>query len=258
MRRRAVAEIGRHEAALIRSEPLPVAAYLVMPIVLMAFVEDSFGVYLRFVEGLPDVSGALLAVPGQATMFAFMSTATLGYYYLGEHSWGTWNRMRALGVTSGEIVTGKLSIAYVQQLVQLALLFGVGMLAFGLRVEGSVLGLAAVAAAFALFVVAYGFLACAISRSQAQFNAFAYVGALLLAGLGGALVPFGTLPGWVQAIGRFTPTYWAVRGFRAALLERGATSTIVAAVLVLVVGAVVTMGLALWRFDPDERKSTYA
>ena len=251
-------EVARHELVLIRSEPVPVLIFLVMPLVLMAFVQNTFGLYLRLVEQRSGATGAEVAVPGQATLFAFMATATLGYYYLGDHSWGTWTRARSLGVGEGSLVGGKLAVAYAHQLVQLSLLFGFGAVAFGLRIQGSVLGFVAVALALCLFVVAYGFLACVVAKSQAQFNAFAYLGALLMAGVSGALTPFGALPGWVQAVGRCVPTYWAVRGFRSVLLDDGSLAGVGWSVLVLLVGALVVAGVAVFLFDPDERKSTYA
>jgi ABC-2 type transport system permease protein len=251
-------EVMRHETVLIRSEPVPVLIFLVMPVVLMAFVENTFGLFLHFVEGVPAVSGAALAVPGQVTLFAFMSTATLGYYYLGDHSWGTWERSRSLGASNGQLVGGKLSVAYVHQLIQMSLLLAFGYLAFNLRVAGSIGALALLVAVFGLFVTSYGFLACVFARSQAQFNAFAYLGALLMAGLGGALTPFESLPGWVQAIGRFSPTHWAVDGFRRIIIGGGGVSSIAGPVLELLAGTAVVTAIALLRFDPDERKSTYA
>jgi ABC-2 type transport system permease protein len=251
-------EVMRHETVLIRSEPVPVLIFLVMPVVLMAFVENTFGLFLRFVEGVPGISGAALAVPGQVTLFAFMSTATLGYYYLGDHTWGTWARSRSLGVSDRQLVGGKLSVAYAHQLVQMTLLLGFGSLAFQLRVAGSLGALALLVAAFGLFVTAYGFLACVFARSQAQFNAFAYLGALLIAGLGGALTPFESLPGWVQAIGRFSPSHWAIEGFRRIIIGGGGMSSIDGPLLELLAGSAVVTVIAMIRFDPDERKSTYA
>src|SRR4051812_31173764 len=103
MSRRAL-QVAPHELALIRSEWSLVLASLAMRVVLIAFVKNTFRFYLRLVELQPQATGAELAVPGQATMFGFMALSVLGYFFLGEHSWGTWNRMRSAGLAPREIV----------------------------------------------------------------------------------------------------------------------------------------------------------
>ena len=63
----------------------------------------------------------------------------------------------------------------------------------------------AVAAALVLMEVALGFMLLSLCRSVLQLNAATNIGAMVLGGIGGAVTPIDTLPGWAQAIAPFTP-----------------------------------------------------
>lgn len=250
--------VARHEAALLRSEPVPVMLYFIMPIVLLAFVEGAFTVFLAIESPGSGFSGADIAAPGQATMFGFMCLATTGYFFLGEHGWGTWNRLRALGVRPWQVMSGKLGVNYVEQLCLFVVVMTVGITLFDLHVRGSWPALVLIELLVAAVIVGYGLIACAVSSNQAQFNAFAYLGALVMAGLGGALTPFALLPGWAQAVAPATPTYWAIRAYRAVILDGGGFGDVTVEISVLLLFAVGFLALGSWLFDSNRRRSTWA
>lgn len=249
--------VARNELALMRSEYLPLSLYFIMPLALLAFVQGAFDIFLQLGDPTSTSSGADLAAPGQATMFGLISLASFGHFFLGEHGWGTWNRLRSIGVRPWQILGGKMLIVYLQQLLLFVFVMSAGAVLFDLTVTGSLLALALVELATAATIVGYGLVACALATSQAQFNAFAYLGALLLAGVGGALTPFDTLPGWAQSIAPAMPTYWAVRAFETVMIDGGGVSDVTRPVAVLVGFAVGLLLLGTWLFDPDKRRSTW-
>lgn len=255
---RQVGSVARHEVLLLRSEIVPVALYFVMPLLILAFVQGAFDVFVQVTDPGGTATGVDVAAPGQATMFGFMSLATLGHFFLGEHGWGTWNRLRAMGVRPAQIMGGKAAVNYLQQL----LLFGFVMISaavlFGLSVTGSLAALMLVELAVAATIVGYGMVACAVSTTQAQFNAMAYLGALVMAGLGGALTPYETLPGWARAVAPVTPTYWATNAFESVMIDGGSVSDVTGEVVVLVLFAVVFVLIGSLIFDPDRQRSTWA
>jgi ABC-2 type transport system permease protein len=250
--------VARHEVDLLRSHFLPMALYYLMPIAILAFVEGGFSVYLQVQYPGSDFSGADLAAPGQATMFGFMSLATIGYFFLGDHAWGTWDRVRSLGVRPWQIMSGKLGMAYANQLVLFTFVMGAGWLLFDLRVRGPLPALYMVALVMAAVTVGYCLIACAVTRNQAEFNAISYLGALLLAGLGGALTPFETLPGWAQAIAPAVPSYWAVRAYDAVILDGDGISGITLELAMLVLFAVGFFLVGSWLFDGAKQRTTWA
>src|SRR5437868_9051419 len=54
---------------------------------------------------------------------------------------------------------------------------------------------------------------------RSQLNAFSNLGAMVLAGVGGALAPTSALPSWARTLAPATPSYWAMRGFRQVILH---------------------------------------
>ncbi|HWC10896.1 MAG TPA: hypothetical protein VG455_06700 [Acidimicrobiales bacterium] len=67
--------------------------------------------------------------------------------------------------------------------------------------------------------LALGLLVVDVARTIQQVNALANLGAALLAGFGGAIVPGYLLPGWVRAVGPFTASHWVIRGYWAGILD---------------------------------------
>lgn len=250
--------IARHEVELMRCVAIPLALYFLMPLAILAFVEGGFSIFLKIDYPGSDFSGADLAAPGQATMFGFMSLASIGFLYLGDHAWGTWDRVRSLGVRPWQIMTGKLGTAYVVQLLLFAFVMTAGAVLFNLTVRGPITALIAIELVMALVIIGYGLIACAVSNNQAQFNAFAYLGALVLAGLGGALTPFNTLPDWAQTIAPATPTYWAVQAYETVILRGGGLDQIVLELAVLALFAAAFFILGTILFDSSRRRTTWA
>jgi ABC-2 type transport system permease protein len=255
---REVAVVARHEISLLRSEIVPVLLYFLMPLAILAFVQGAFDLFVTITDPGSGASGADLAAPGQATMFGFMCLATMGYFFLGEFGWGTWDRVRSLGIRPGQVMAGKLGVNYLNQLLLFAFVMTAGALLFDLRVAGPLPALVAVELVMALVIVGYGLIACALSSTQALFNAFAYLGALVMAGLGGALTPYDTLPGWAQAVAPATPTYWAVRAFTTVMVDGGGIGDVALELLVLALFAAGFLLLGSWLFDPGKRRSTWA
>ena len=250
--------VARHEVSLLRSEIIPVLLYFIMPLAILAFVQGGFKMFLDVTEPGEGYSGADLAAPGQATMFGFMCLATMGYFFLGEFGWGTWNRLRSLGLGSARIMGGKLSVNYLEQLLLFSFVMLAGALLFDLNVNGSILALIVIELVTAFVIVGYGLIACALASNQAQFNAFSYLGALVMAGLGGALTPFATLPDWAQKAAPFVPTYWAVRAFEEVILKGGGLADVRLELAVLGLFAVVFFVVGALLFQPDKQRTTWA
>jgi len=212
------AAIAKNELRIVRNDPAFVVIFTLMAIALMAFVKPAFKVAL-VASGLHNANGAEQAVPGQAVMFAFFMVGFVGFSVFREHGWATWDRLRASQALPAEIMAGKMAVPLLILALQLSVEFGIGTLLFGLRIHGSIVGLVAIAIALALCVVCLGLALLSICRTLNQLNAIANVGAIVFAGLGGALVPISLEPWLAQRLAPATPSYWAMRGFRS-VIER--------------------------------------
>jgi ABC-2 type transport system permease protein len=226
---------------------------IVMPLLLIAFLMPATRAQLR-AEGYLHATGGEQLVPGLAVMFLFLGAGLVGTLFFREHAWGTWDRLRASPASTLDIVLGKTVPLYVGQLAQLAILFVAGRLFFGYRPTGSLPALVAVLALFDAMVVAFAVMLVAVFSTMDQALVIGNLGGMVMAGLGGALAPASSLPGWAQAIAHVTPAYWTLTALRDITLNGAGLARVAPALLVI--GAF-TAGFALvagLRFRPSDPK----
>lgn len=250
--------VARHDLRVLRSDPVFLIVFTVMPLAYMAFTRDAFGAALAATNPGVDVNGAEQVVPGAAVIFSGFLVGNLGFAVFREHGWKTWDRLRASHLSTAELLVGKSVVPMMTLVFQLAVLIGGGAVLFDLRVAGSWLALVAVAGALAVMEVALGFALLAICRSVMQLNAATNVGAMLFAGLGGAVTPVDALPGWAQAVAPFTPAYWAMQGFTKVILEGEGIAGIVGPLGVLAGFTAAFVAIAAARFRTEHVKVSWA
>ena len=248
------AALIRHDFRVQWSDKSALISLTVMPLVMMAFFKPL--ARLALTDENPTANGSEYTVPAMTTLFAFFLVGFVGFSIFSEHRWNTWERLRASQASNAEILAGKVVPAMTICMVQQSVLFGAGYVLFGLRVRGSVLGVALVCLALSLCLVALGVLMAALLKTEQQLNALSNLGAMILAGISGALVPLSVLPGWAQTIAPATPQYWAMRGFRSVILDGEGVSAVALPVAVLLALAAAAALLALLRFRFDEPKVT--
>jgi ABC-2 type transport system permease protein len=244
------AALVRHELRVMMADKESLIVLTAMPLVMMAFFKPV--ARLALVAENPTANGSEFTVPGMTTMFAFFLVGFIGFSFFAERQWNTWERLRASPATNVEILVGKVVPSVLLCLVQQASLFTAGYVLFGMRVRGSVLGLALVSLALTICLVSVGVLAAATLRTQQQLNAISNLGSMILAGISGALVPLSVLPAWARTIAPIAPQYWAMRGFRSTILDGGGVSSVLLPVAVLLVIATLAGGIALLRFRFDD------
>ncbi len=246
------AALVRHEFRTMAADRGSLISLTLMPLVMMAFFKPL--ARLALTQDNPTANGSEYTVPAMTTMFSFFLVGFIGFAFFAEHQWNTWERLRASSATNVEILVGKIVPALALCLAQQALLFGAGFAFFGLRVRGSMLGVALVGVSLAVCLVSVGVLLAAMLKTQQQLNAIANLGAILLAGISGALVPITLLPGWARFVAPMAPQYWAMRGFRATIVDGEGLGAVALPVAVLLgLGAAAAL-IALRKFRFDEPK----
>jgi ABC-2 type transport system permease protein len=228
------------DLAILRRDPFAYVVLLVIPIVLVAFVRPTMEVVLR-AEGYNRANGAEQALPGAIVMFAFFAVVYGADTVFREHRWNTWSRLRIAPVAASSIITGKALTPFFVVILQETSLFILGGILFDLRIDGSAVAVVLVAFAFALAVTGISQVVIAFSRTYQQAVALGNLLAIVLAGLGGAITPIRTLPGWVRPLSAATPSYWAMQGFRSSFLEAGGIGAAFPSVMIL---SAIGLGLA--------------
>jgi ABC-2 type transport system permease protein len=249
--------VCQHDLRILRRDPLPLFVLVSMPLILMGFLQPAFRAAL-VEHGQPAANGAEQAVPGMAVMFSMFLVSNVGFAFFREHGWNTWERLRASPAKPGEIMLGKAVGPLLVAGFQLVALFGAGGLVYGLHVRGSILAMGLTAAAFAVCMVSLGLAVVVSCRTLLQVNALSNVGALVLAGVGGALTPSFLMPHWVRTIAPGAPSYWAMRGFRAVILSGAGIGDVVVPVGVLVLFSAALAAFASARFRMEQTKVAWA
>jgi ABC-2 type transport system permease protein len=237
---RLAAEV-RHQTILLARDPGPMIGYLVMGLLLMTVTRPLY-VVLDHLDAAPAAAGTDQAAAGMAVMFSLFALKVGAAHLLNERTWRTWDRLRSSPAGFGEILGGKALPIFVAILAQQAVLFGVGTAAFGLHPRAGWPALAACALAWSACVLLLGTGAATLARTPAQLSAAGDIFALLTTVLGGAIVPFPLLPGWLRAIAPASPGYWALAAYRGALT--GSTSQLGRPLMMLGVFALIGVGLA--------------
>jgi ABC-2 type transport system permease protein len=135
---------------------------------------------------------------------------------------------------------------------QVAVIYLVAVLVFGVRIQGSVPGFLLVAAAFCLLNAAFGLMLATLGRSAATTRGVAIMVTLLLVMMGGAWIPSFVFPQWLQGAAHFTPTYWAVYGLDAMTWRGLPFIESLAPAAVLLGTMIACLAVATWRFRWEE------
>ena len=245
----------RHEFRVTARDAAPFAVVIMIPVA-MAFSRSTLGSALREV-GYPHANGSEQAVPGLSILMCFMMITFVGESFFREHRWGTWERLRASSLRPWEIVLAKMLPVYLFFVVSLVFLFAIGFRFLGLPWPRDPVAMVPLVVATPICLVTLGVALISFSRSNMQLNAMSDIAGLVLAGLGGALVPIETLPSWMQHIAVITPPYWAMEGFRSLFLDHAGAGAVVVPTLVLMGFALGFGAFALWRFRFDDSRSSF-
>lgn len=189
---------------------------------------------------------------GMGVQFILMLGVDMGVALLLLRRQDLWKRLRAAPVSRALLLGSRLLSSALIALGVFTVLMAVAIAGFGVRVQGSWLGLALVLLGFALFTAAFGLLVAALGRTPEAARGLAIVATLLLVMLGGAWVPAFLFPDWLQQLTLLVPTRWAIDGLDA-MTWRGLGLAEAAQQAGLLGAAALLMGgLAWWRFDWDE------
>jgi ABC-type multidrug transport system permease subunit len=162
-----------------------------------------------------------LLVPAYTVMFAFFLVLTVGWLFVAERRQGTLKRLRAAPITKAQLLVGKVLPCLAISLAQGVFLLVAGRLIFGMRwgpeswpLWQQALWLAPVVLCTSLAAVGLALLVAAISRSEMQVALYGAVPVLVLALIGGCVLPREMMPDETQALTLVSPHAWALDAYR--------------------------------------------
>jgi ABC-2 type transport system permease protein len=222
---------------------------------------------LPVVEAFADAGGRVLpaptavqqSVPGWLIFAIFFSVIPLATSFVVERAQGSLLRLRTLDVPAATIFAAKALPYYAVNLLQLALMFALGawlVPALGgdrFSPGDSPFGLWLIATGTSVAAIGLALLVAVHVRTTTQATIAGGAISLILAALGGIMVPKLVMPPAMQQLAALSPMSWSLEGFWTLSLRGGGWRDVLAPAGALAAFGVVAMSLAAWRFGRMQR-----
>jgi ABC-2 type transport system permease protein len=191
-------------------------------------------------------------VPAWTIFAMFFIVTSLGSNLVKEKLSGSFIRLKTLPANYLIAILSKQITYMVVCMLQVTVIFSLGVWLF------PVIGLPALNIPhdkFALFIVSAVCAWCAVSyaqcigvfaQTQEQANGFGSVSIILLAALGGILVPSFAMPHSFQLLLKFSPMHWCLESYYNLFLERGGLKDVLINILPLLTMAIILQVISLY------------
>ncbi|WP_344443891.1 ABC transporter permease [Kitasatospora nipponensis] len=187
-------------------------------------------------------------VPGYTVMYVFFIVTIMASSILVERREGTFRRLLSAPMPRWQLLLGKVVPYLLVAMVQVGILLGFGKLVFGMDLGLHPLALLPVSLALAACAVALGLLLASIARSEAQVAGIGTSTVLVLAALGGCMVPGVFMPHFMQDIARYVPQGIALNAYQDVLVRGESLRAVLPGAGILLALAAGLFALALPRF----------
>jgi ABC-2 type transport system permease protein len=183
-----------------------------------------------------DLSGRAnatqLSVPAWLIFGMFFVVLPMAGGFQREQQSGTLLRLRCLGLNLGTLVLSKLLPYLAINLLQFILLLGIGVYGLpllglpALSLPGSAAAYPLLALSIALATCSLGLLLAALARSSEQALLLGGGINILLAAIGGIMVPKSVMPAAMAQLAEISPMSWALDAFLTLLVGHGSLADI--------------------------------
>jgi len=208
-------------------------------------------------QGRDDFDPSSFGVAGFAIMFAFITAQNTATSIFDEKKEGTFRRLMAAPMSKWELLLGKMLPNFVIAVLQVAIIFAVSMILLPLigierpSLGNSPLGLVLITVMVAFCSTSLGILLAALCRTESQVGGISSL-VLWVAGMvGGAFIPTFILGGFLSAIGKVVPHYWAFQAFNDLMLRGQGVADILPELGILAGFTAVFLVIGLLRFKFD-------
>lgn len=174
-------------------------------------------------------------------LFTFITALTAAVLLVRARDTGVLRRALAAPISSFSVITGVGAGWLTLALLQTAIIMVVGALGFGVNWGNPLAGILLIVV-FALVGTGAGLLLGSAVESIDTVGSAAAPVALVLAAIGGCMVPVEIFPEGLRTISQLTPHYWALEGWKALMFDGAGVADIAVELGVLSAFAVVLIG----------------
>ena len=215
---------------------------------LVARVSDEVVFEFEQVGDVRPFNASHFTLPGYLVMFVFFAAAMGAQEIARERESNTLERLASQGVRRQAIIAGKVLASIYRGLMQLAVLWVVGILAFRLDLGASPSTVVAVSLLMVVASSAFAVMLASLVTTRRGVDSAAVLVSLILAPIGGSWWPLFIMPEWMQTLARLTPHGWANQAFNKLMLFGATAGDVISEMVALVAFALVFLAVALWRF----------
>jgi ABC-2 type transport system permease protein len=189
-------------------------------------------------------------VPGFGITFLLLGVllgVSLGL--LDEREWGTLDRLRSTPASLSGLLLAKLLVRGGVGIAQMALLFLVGRLAFGVSLGPQPWALALPTVGIVLAGTAFGLVVAGLSPTREAVLPVGSIVILTMAAVGGCWWPIDLEPPWMRTAALALPTTWAMDAYNDLMIRGRPGAAVLRATAVLLghAGVYLAVGLVLVR-----------
>ena len=213
--------------------------------------QGSFSTVEIAVEQVGDVepwNASNFTLPGYLTMFVFFAAALSAEAIARERRNHTLERLLSNGARREAIVIGKLMGTAFLGLLQISVMWIVGIIVFRIDLGASPIAVILISVLMVVASSSFGVLIASFIQEAKSASMAGVLASLTLAPIGGCWWPLFITPGWMQNLAKMTPHGWANTGFNKLMLFGAEFGDVAAEMLALLMFAVLFAAVALWRF----------
>lgn len=205
-------------------------------------------------HGAPVPTSVQQNAPAWTLLAMFFLAIPLSVTFIRERAQGSLLRLQSMPVPDWVLFGGKIVPYLVINQIQLLLILAVGV--WGLPLLGgdrltlghAPAGIALLGFSASLAAIGFALLIATLARTPEQASTFSATTILILAALGGIMVPKLVMPPFMQQLAGFSPFSWGLEGFLDLFIRGGGVRDILPEAAQLLAFAVACFAIALVRF----------
>ena len=208
----------------------------------------AIGLRVEQVGEIAPFNASNFTLPGYLTMFVFFTAAMGAEALARERQTHTLERLMANGVRRESLIVGKFLAGGIIGVTQVAVMWVVGALAFGIDLGASPVAVVLLSLLMVVASAAFGVMLASFVGNVRTASAAGVLTSLVLAPIGGSWWPLFITPPFMQSLARLTPHGWANGGLNKLMLFGAEFTDVGPEMAALAAFAAVFLAVALWRF----------
>jgi ABC-2 type transport system permease protein len=167
------------------------------------------------------------SVPAWLVFSMFFVVIPLSNTFIAERNYGTLMRLQSMNISTGFLLGGKLLPFFIVNLIQVVLMILVGVFVVpllggdALTMGDSFGGLLLITTAVSFCSISFALLVASIAKTTEHATTIGGVFNIILAALGGIMIPKFVMPDFMQTLSVLSPMSWGLDGFLDIFLRNG-------------------------------------